>query len=77
MNRNPQLLGHLLHDTSGADLIEYGLIAVALLLTTAAASSVTARMVTEINILDVLAATCSVNALVGFVLPLTAAIEGH
>jgi Flp pilus assembly pilin Flp len=77
MNRNYLLLSHLLHDTCGADLIEYGLIAVALLLTTAAASSnVTVRLVTEINILEILAATCSLTALAGFVLPLSAAVKG-
>ncbi|HZZ39556.1 MAG TPA: hypothetical protein VFE06_10510 [Acidobacteriaceae bacterium] len=78
MNRNQLLLSHLLHDTCGADLIEYGLIAVALLLTVAAAaSSTTVRLVTEINVLAILAATCMVTAVVGFVLPLTAAIKGH
>ncbi|HEX3663036.1 MAG TPA: hypothetical protein VHU89_16485 [Acidobacteriaceae bacterium] len=78
MNRKPLMLSHLLHDTCGADLIEYSLIGVALLLTVAAAaSSATARLVTEVNILEVLAATCSVTALVGFVLPLSAAVKGH
>ncbi len=78
MNRNYLLLSHLLQDTCGADLIEYGLIAVALMLTVAAAaSSTTARLVTEINILEILAITCLVTAVVGFVLPLTAAIKGH
>ena len=77
MNRNA-LVQHLLHDTCGADLIEYGLIAVALLLTAAAAASgTTARLVTGINVLEVLAATCSLTALVGFVLPLLAAVKGH
>jgi Flp pilus assembly pilin Flp len=78
MNRNHLLLTHLLHDTCGADLVEYGLIAVALLLTAAAAASSTAvRLVTEINILEILAVTCAVTAVVGFVLPLSAAIKGH
>lgn len=78
MNRNHLLLTRLLQDTCGADLIEYGLITLALLLTlTASASSTTARLVTEINILYILAATCSVTALVGFILPLSAAVKGH
>jgi Flp pilus assembly pilin Flp len=78
MNRNQLLLSELLYDTCGADLVEYGLIAVALLLTVAAAaSSTTARLVTEVNILEILAATCSLTALVGFVLPLSAAVKGH
>ncbi|HEY1807664.1 MAG TPA: hypothetical protein VGG42_03830 [Acidobacteriaceae bacterium] len=78
MNRNSLLLSRLLQDTCGADLIEYSLIAVALLLTVAAAaSSTTARLVNEINILDILAVTCSLTAIVGFVLPLSAAVKGH
>ena len=77
MNRNALLLQHLLHDTCGADLIEYGLITLALLLTVAAAaSSLTVRLVAEINVLEILAATCSVTALFGFVLPLSAAVKG-
>lgn len=77
MNRNDLLHSHLLHDTSGADLIEYGLIAVALMLTVvAAASTTTVRLVTEINLLEILVATCSLTALVGFVLPLSAAVKG-
>lgn len=68
----------LLYDTCGADLIEYGLIALAMLLTVAAAaSSMTIRLIAHINVLEVLAATCAVTALVGFVLPLAAAIKGH
>ena len=78
MYRNTLPLNHLLHETCGADLIEYGLISVALVLTlAAAASSMTARLVAEINVLEILAATCMVTAIVGFVLPLTAAIKGH
>jgi Flp pilus assembly pilin Flp len=78
MNRKPLLLSHLLHDTCGADLVEYGLIALALILTVAAAaSSTTARLVAEINVLEILAATCSLTALIGFVLPLSAAVKGH
>jgi len=75
--RDPSLLGNLLHDTCGADLIEYGLIALALLLTAAAAAApTTAHLVAQINGLDVLVATCSLTALVGFVLPLSAAVRG-
>ncbi len=78
MNRNTLPLNRLLHDTSGADLVEYGLLAVALLLTlAAAASSTTVKLVTQINVLEILAATCMITAVVGFVLPLTAAIKGH
>lgn len=78
MNRNYALLNHLLQDTSGADLIEYGLIAVALILTLAAAAApTTARLVAGINILEIMVATCSLTALVAFVLPLSAAVKGH
>lgn len=78
MNRPFQPLSYLLHDTCGADLIEYGLIAVALTLTVAAAASATTvRLVAQINVLEILAVTCMVTAIVGFVLPLTAAIKGH
>ena len=78
MNRNHELLFYLLYDTSGADLIEYGLMALALLLTAAAiASTLTARLLTQFNILEVLAVTCLIQAVVGFVLPLSAAIKGH
>lgn len=78
MTRNASVLYHLLQDTSGADLIEYGLIAVAMILTLAAAAApATARLVGQINVLEILVATCSLTALVGFVLPLTAAVKGH
>ena len=77
MNRNHALISHLLYDTSGADLVEYGLIGLALILTAAAAAApTTARLVAEINILAVLVATCSLTALIGFILPLSAAVKG-
>ncbi|MGC2499649.1 MAG: hypothetical protein WA374_18030, partial [Acidobacteriaceae bacterium] len=77
MNRTHEQLSHLLQVTCGADLIEYGLFALALLLTVAAAaSSATVRLVTEINVLAVLTTTCMVTAVAGFVLPLAAAIKG-
>ena len=78
MNRKLLLVNQLLYDTCGADLIEYSLIAVALLLAVAAAaSSVTVRLVTEINIIEILATTCSITALVGFALPLSEAVKGY
>jgi len=77
MNRNHSLFSHLLHDTYGADLIEYSLIAVALMLTVAAAAApTTARLVGAINGLAVLVTTCSLTAVVGFILPLSAAVKG-
>jgi Flp pilus assembly pilin Flp len=78
MNRNHLILSHLLQDTSGADLIEYGLIAVAFILAVVAAESTfTIRIVREINVLAVLGLTSLLTAVVGFVLPLSAAIKGH
>lgn len=77
MNRNYALITQLLQDTSGADLIEYGLILVALFLTVAAAAApTTARLVAEINMLAVLVAPCTLTALIGFILPLSAAVKG-
>lgn len=71
-------LRRMLMETSGADLVEYGLIAAALLLTVAGAeSSLTLRFAREINLITILGVTSIATALIGLVLPLASAIKGY